>query len=260
MPMPTRKPSSRRRPSSIATVGYRTSPSSPDGGCAAVSGFSERARQETRGSTDGETVAIVGMVAVPTMRSVVAALVLLFAMPVLFAVAVRLSASGEIVALRQAARTADIENASYREATADLTGQITALQETINETRAKVWALQDSSFQKEAILDVDGTIAGTTGECKGGMDIAYNGIWGYAPLIVTLANTNEVLYLVNRPGSRPSSDGAAEWLDLAIERVAPVFKKLWLRGDTDFSLTHNFDRWDDRPAAGTKSSGATGSQ
>lgn len=123
---------------------------------------------------------------------------------------------------------------------------IFALQETFNEIRTKVWELQDSSFRREAIIDVDGTIAGTTGECKEGMDIAYNGIWGYAPLIVTLANTNEVLYLVNRPGSRPSSDGAAEWMDLAIDRVASVFKKIWLRGDTDFSLTHNFDRWDEK--------------
>jgi len=123
---------------------------------------------------------------------------------------------------------------------------IFALQETFNETRTKVWALQDSSFRKEAIIDVDGTIAGTTGECKEGMDISYNGIWGYAPLIVSLANTNEVLYLVNRPGNRPSSDGAAEWLDLAIDRVAHAFKKVCLRGDTDFSLTHNFDRWDEK--------------
>jgi hypothetical protein len=123
---------------------------------------------------------------------------------------------------------------------------IFALQETFNETRAKVWALQDASFRKEAIIDIDGTIAGTTGEYKEGMDIAYNGIWGYAPLVVTLGNTNEVLYLVNRPGSRPSSDKAAEWLDLAINRVTPVFKRVWLRGDTDFSLTHNFDRWDER--------------
>ena len=123
---------------------------------------------------------------------------------------------------------------------------IFALQETINEARKKVWALQDDSFRKEAIIDVDGTIAGTTGECKEGMDIAYNGIWGYAPLLVTLANTKEVLYLVNRPGSRPSSDGAAEWMDHAIDLAAPVFKKVWLRGDTDFSLTRNFDRWDER--------------
>ncbi len=123
---------------------------------------------------------------------------------------------------------------------------IFALQETMNEARTKVWALQDASFRKEAIIDVDGTIAGTTGECKEGMDIAYNGIWGYTPPIVSLANTNEALYLVNRPGSRPSSDGAAEWLDLAIDRASPVFKKAWLRGDTDFSLTHNFDRWDAR--------------
>jgi hypothetical protein len=123
---------------------------------------------------------------------------------------------------------------------------IFALQETFNKTRTKVWALQNASFRKEAVIDVDRTIAGTTGECKEGMDISYKGIWGYAPLLVTLANTNEVLYLVNRPGSRPSSDGAAEWMDLAIDRVSPVFKKVWLRGDTDFSLTHNFDRWDER--------------
>jgi hypothetical protein len=123
---------------------------------------------------------------------------------------------------------------------------IFALQETFNDIREKVWAKQNASFRKEAIIDVDGTIAETTGECKEGMDISYKGIWGYAPLIVTLANTNEVLYLVNRPGSRPSSDGAAEWMDLAIARTTPMFKKVWLRGDTDFSLTHNFDRWDEQ--------------
>jgi hypothetical protein len=123
---------------------------------------------------------------------------------------------------------------------------IFTMQERFDKTRTKIWALQDSSFPKEAVLDIDGSIAGTTGECKEGNDIAYNEIWGYARLIVTLANTNEVLYLVNRPGSRPPSDGAAEWLDLAIERVKPVFKKAWLRCDTDFSFTHNFNRWDER--------------
>jgi len=123
---------------------------------------------------------------------------------------------------------------------------IFGLQETINECRKKVWGLQDRSFRDEAIIDTDGTLAETTGECKEGMEIAYNGIWGYAPLIVTLANTNEVLYLVNRPGNRPSCDGAAAWMDRAIDLAGTTFKKIWLRGDTDFSLTQHFDRWDER--------------
>ena len=123
---------------------------------------------------------------------------------------------------------------------------ILALQETFNAARRKLWALQDSRFRKEAIIDVDGTIAETTGQCKGGMDISYDGIWGYAPLLVTLANTKEVLYLVNRPGNRPSCDGAAEWMDRAIDLTEPVFEKVWFRGDTDFSLTSNFDRWDEK--------------
>ena len=123
---------------------------------------------------------------------------------------------------------------------------IFGLQETINETRRKVWDLQSDSFRKEAIIDVDGTIAGTTGECKEGMELSYKGIWGYAPLIVSLANTNEVLYLVNRPGNCASNTDATEWMDRGIDLVAPVFKKVWLRGDTAFSLTPNFDRWDEK--------------
>ena len=48
------------------------------------------------------------------------------------------------------------------------------------------------------------------------MDIAYDGTWGYHPLVISLANTGEVLSLVNRPGNRPSHEGAAEQVDLAI--------------------------------------------
>ena len=40
-------------------------------------------------------------------------------------------------------------------------------------------------------LDADGTIVPTTGELKQGMDNSYKGIWGYAPLLVTLANTGK---------------------------------------------------------------------
>lgn len=118
------------------------------------------------------------------------------------------------------------------------------LMEGVNGSRRKVWKQQPSSFFERADLDVDGTIAPTSGEAKEGMEISYNGQWGYAPLIVSLANTGEVLYAVNRPANRPSHDGAAEWLDRSIDLVRGAgFRSVRLRGDTDFSLTAHFDRW-----------------
>jgi hypothetical protein len=118
------------------------------------------------------------------------------------------------------------------------------LQEAINRTRQRVWARQPEGFLAEAFLDVDGTIAGTTGECKGGMALSYKGIWGYAPLVLSLANTKEVLYLVNRPGNAPSHQGSVAWIDRAVALVRPYAGQLTLRGDTDFTNTPELDRWD----------------
>ena len=120
------------------------------------------------------------------------------------------------------------------------------LMDCINNARERVWSKVPRGLLKEAIIDVDGTLAGTLGECKQGMDICYKGIWGYHPLLISLANTNEVLYLVNRSGNVVSHEGAAEWIDKAIELVSPHAKKILIRGDTDFSLTANFDRWSEK--------------
>jgi hypothetical protein len=120
---------------------------------------------------------------------------------------------------------------------------IATLLEAINRTRQNVWRRQPRGFLEEAFVDVDGTIAPTLGECKGGMALSYNGIWGYAPLIVSLANTREVLYLVNRSGNAVSHQGCVPWIDRAIALVQPHAQRVCLRGDTDFSLTTEFDRW-----------------
>ena len=121
---------------------------------------------------------------------------------------------------------------------------IVSLQECFNRSRQAVWKLQPKGFLKEAFLDVDGTIAGTYGECKEGIGLSYKGIWGYAPLIVSLANTKEVLYLINRPGQSASHSGSVEWIDRAVELVAPVAGTVTIRGDTDFTHTAHLDRWD----------------
>jgi hypothetical protein len=122
---------------------------------------------------------------------------------------------------------------------------VVALMEATNAIRPRLWRKRLSRKERrEAILDVDGVIAPTTGECKQGMGISYTGVWGYHPLLVSLANTLEPLYLVNRSGNRPSHEGAAEWMDRGVALVRQGgFAQVCLRGDTDFSLTAHFDRW-----------------
>lgn len=113
-----------------------------------------------------------------------------------------------------------------------------------NEVRQRVWARQPSSFFDEARIDMDGTLVATTGECKAGMDIAYDGTWGYHPLVVSLANTGEVLSVLNRSGNRPSHEGAAAEVDRAVRVcLEGGFRRVLLRGDTDFSQTTHLDRW-----------------
>jgi hypothetical protein len=52
---------------------------------------------------------------------------------------------------------------------------VETLMDLINECRVQVWEQQPKAFFQEAILNVDGTIAPTEGECKQGMDIL--GVW-----------------------------------------------------------------------------------
>ena len=118
------------------------------------------------------------------------------------------------------------------------------LMECINAVRPQLWRSRARDLlDPVAYIDVDGTMAPTDGKKKAGMDISYKGVWGYAPLIVSLANTKEVLYLINRPGNAPSHQGAAPWIDAAIDLVQSHASRLCVRGDTDFSLTAHFDRW-----------------
>lgn len=124
---------------------------------------------------------------------------------------------------------------------------VVALMDAANSVRPTLWAGRGRDLLGPvAYIDVDGTMVPTTGSHKQGMDISYKGIWGYAPLIVTLANTREVLYLVNRPGNAPSHQNAAEWIDKAIDLVQPHAPRICVRGDTDFSLTEHLDRWAER--------------
>src|SRR5262249_17493996 len=104
---------------------------------------------------------------------------------------------------------------------------------------------QPTPFFDQAFLDMDGFLVETAGQCKQGMDIASDGTWGYHALVLSLANTGEVLSVVNRSGNRPSQEGASEQVDRGLQ---PCFRggfpRVLLRGDTKFSQTEHLDRWD----------------
>ena len=124
--------------------------------------------------------------------------------------------------------------------------QLQRFMDIVNNVRASVWKKQPSAFFKQAArIDADSSIVETKAECKQGMNIAYNGAWGYQALIISLANTGEPLFIINRSGNRPSAEGSPEYFDRAITLCREAgFQDILLRGDTAFSLTKNFDRWD----------------
>jgi len=123
------------------------------------------------------------------------------------------------------------------------TNDVVALMDAFNQVRQKVWQALPPALRLKAIIDVDGSLLGTCGEKKEGMSLSYNGLWCYHPLLVSLANFGEPLFIVNRSGNVPSHTDAPHWLDKAIELCKGSFNEVLLRGDTDFSMTAHLDRW-----------------
>ena len=121
---------------------------------------------------------------------------------------------------------------------------IQRLMDTMNEMSRRVFAhtLKDSD-RNYGIIDIDGKIQETYGECKEKMDISYKGEWGFSTLLLTEAKTGVHIGVVNRPGNALSQEGADKELDKAAEELSKTFDKLCFRGDSAFSLTHKFDEW-----------------
>jgi hypothetical protein len=124
--------------------------------------------------------------------------------------------------------------------------KVNRLMDGINDARVKVWQQQPDSFFDCAYIEGDGTMIETTGEKKEGIGLNHQKQWGYQTLAITLANTREELFLLNRSGNRPSHEGAANYFDKSVELCRRAgFRKVRLRGDTDFSQTVHLDRWND---------------
>jgi hypothetical protein len=123
---------------------------------------------------------------------------------------------------------------------------IKKLMEAVNHIRCRIWKAQSKAFRRSAQLYIDSTVAETCGTHKQGMNMAYTGEWGYHPLIISLGNTREPLYIENRPGNAYSSTNAIGWIDKSIDLVKEIFQEVWLGGDTAFYLTKGLDKWDEQ--------------
>ena len=92
---------------------------------------------------------------------------------------------------------------------------IEALQAAINETRVRVWRAQPAAFFEEAVIDVDGTWPRRPGSARKGWTSLTTGCGAITRWWCRWPTRGEPLYLVNRSGNRPSSEGAAARFDQA---------------------------------------------
>jgi len=121
------------------------------------------------------------------------------------------------------------------------------LMDLINEARINIW--KNNLNEEIARIDADGSFVPTKAETAEGIEYSgHKRDWGYHPCVISLGNTNEALYILNRGGARPSHEGAAAYLDKAADLCmrSGCFKKIMFRGDTDFSQTAYLDAWDDK--------------
>ena len=118
-------------------------------------------------------------------------------------------------------------------------GSLRGMRTAIDNIQSQVWsALSPGRRRKKkrewAVVDMDGHTKELYGVQKEGADFSYKGKWSYHPLLISMAGTGECLAVRNRPGNVRSSNGAADALDELLPRVNEHYKKVLVRGDSDF--------------------------
>lgn len=91
------------------------------------------------------------------------------------------------------------------------------------------------------IVDLDSHVRPVYGDQKEGADFSYQGSLAYHPLVISLAETQECLRLINRPGNTPSAEGAEAHLEQLFPWLLRRFRQVVVRGDAAFCNQKIFD-------------------
>lgn len=116
------------------------------------------------------------------------------------------------------------------------------LDHAIDEVQRRVWKKQRARKKGAVgIVDLDSHVHHVYGNQKQGADFTYKGGFGYHPLVASLAETQECLRIINRPGNVPSAEGSED----CIRDLAPLLKRRFsrviFRADSAFARQTLFD-------------------
>ncbi len=117
-----------------------------------------------------------------------------------------------------------------------------ALDGAIDAGQEAVWRRRYGRKKADrAIVDLDSHVHPVYGDQKEGADFSYKGPLAYHPLVISLAETQECLRLVNRPGNTPSAEGAERHLAELFPLLLRRFRRVVVRGDAAFCNQKVFD-------------------
>ncbi|MHC4164894.1 MAG: IS1380 family transposase [Planctomycetota bacterium] len=117
-----------------------------------------------------------------------------------------------------------------------------ALDRAIDRGQEMVWKRRYGRRKAtQAIVDLDSHVHPVYGDQKEGADFSYKGSLAYHPLVISLAETQECLRLINRPGNTASAEGAERHLAELFPMLLRRFRQVVVRGDSAFCSQKIFD-------------------
>ena len=110
-----------------------------------------------------------------------------------------------------------------------------ALDVAIDQGQEAVWRRRYGRKKAaRALVDLDSHVHPVYGDQKEGADFSYKGSLAYHPLVISLAETQECLRLINRPGNTASAEDSEKHLDELFPMLLRRFRQVIIRGDSAF--------------------------